>query len=112
MSALEEYNHALRSTYVSRSEPDIGRTYILVDEDAADAVIVELEAENERLRNAYGPGERQRAEQAEAEIKRWEACAYAERAARKQAEEENAQLMHNIEELRQFIKEGCRCEKE
>ena len=44
----EEYQHALRSTYVDRGEPDVGRTYYLVDEDKADALIAALEAEVER----------------------------------------------------------------
>ena len=43
--AREEYQHALRSTYVDRGEPDVGRTYYLVDEDKADALIAALEAE-------------------------------------------------------------------
>ena len=51
----EEYQHALRSTYVDRGEPDVGRTYYLVDEDKADALITALEAELERLK-----GERDR----------------------------------------------------
>jgi len=43
--AREEYQHALRSTYVDRGEPDVGRTYYLVDEDKADALIAALEQE-------------------------------------------------------------------
>ena len=46
----EEYQHALRSTYVSRDVDECGRTYDLVDEAAADALIAALEAELERLR--------------------------------------------------------------
>lgn len=50
--ARERYASALRSTFVSRSEPEVGKTYDLVDEDAADSLIAALEAENERLRVA------------------------------------------------------------
>lgn len=42
--AREEYKHALRSTYVSRDADECGRTYGLVDEDKADALIAALEA--------------------------------------------------------------------
>ena len=48
--AREEYQHALRSTYVDRGEPDVGRTYYLVDEDKADALIAALVAELERVK--------------------------------------------------------------
>lgn len=47
--AREEYQHALRSTYVDRGEPDVGRTYYLVDEDKADALIAALTARCEKL---------------------------------------------------------------
>ena len=47
MNAIEAYRHALRSTYVSRDADECGRTYGLVDEDAADAAITELEAERD-----------------------------------------------------------------
>jgi hypothetical protein len=50
MGALEEYRNALRSTYVDRSEPDIGRTYDLVDEEAADKYIAELEQERDKYK--------------------------------------------------------------
>ena len=40
--AREEYKHALRSTYVSRDADERGRTYGLVDEDKADALIAAL----------------------------------------------------------------------
>jgi len=40
--ARERYASALRSTFVSRSEPEVGKTYDLVDEDAADSLIAAL----------------------------------------------------------------------
>lgn len=42
---VEAYRSALRSTYVDRCEPDVGRTYDLVDEDAADAALAALAEE-------------------------------------------------------------------
>lgn len=47
IDAVRAYRTALRSTYVSRDGDECGRTYNLVDEDAADALIAELEAEVE-----------------------------------------------------------------
>lgn len=52
--AREEYQHALRSTYVDRGEPDVGRTYYLVDEDKADALIAALTADNDALAGELG----------------------------------------------------------
>ena len=48
--AREEYKHALRSTYVSRDADECGRTYGLVDEDKADALIAALQEENDNLK--------------------------------------------------------------
>jgi hypothetical protein len=45
--AVRQYRTALRSTYVSRDGDECGRTYNLVDEDAADAAIAELKAERD-----------------------------------------------------------------
>ena len=71
MSKLErlrkEYQHALRSTYVSRDADECGRTYDLVDEAAADALITALEAEVQRAKFQSYNELRQRAEKAEAE---------------------------------------------
>ena len=84
----KEYQHALRSTYVSRDVDECGRTYDLVDEAAADALIAALEAEvkrlDDKLMEAEGAHENARrwfeeqkkqfarAEKAEAEARRWE----------------------------------------
>jgi hypothetical protein len=45
IDAVRAYRTALRSTYVSRDGDECGRTYNLVDEDAADALIAALDAE-------------------------------------------------------------------
>lgn len=71
IDAVRAYRTALRSTYVSRDGDECGRTYNLVDEDAADALIAELEAEVERanelcIRDLEHT--EKRAEQAEAEV--------------------------------------------
>ena len=71
----EEYQHALRSTYVSRDADECGRTYDLVDEAAADALIAALEAEVQRAKFQSYNELRHRAEQAEAEAtEAWQKC--------------------------------------
>lgn len=47
----EEYEHALRSTYVSRDANECGRTYDLVDEAAADALLTQMQAERDEARS-------------------------------------------------------------
>lgn len=51
LPACEEYTHALTSTYVDRGEPDVGRTYYLVDQDKSDAALAALLDELERAEN-------------------------------------------------------------
>lgn len=65
IDAVQAYRTALRSTYVSRDGDECGRTYNLVDEDAADAAIAALEAERDAARSAQKKAQR-RADQIEA----------------------------------------------
>jgi len=79
--ARERYASALRSTFVSRSEPEVGKTYDLVDEDAADSLIAALGDEIAELTGqnidleVWRASAVKRAEQAEAEAtEAWQKC--------------------------------------
>lgn len=114
--AREEYQHALRSTYVDRGEPDVGRTYYLVDEDKADALIAALTADNDALAGELGrKNDRNRQLTASVEKLERERDAYANAASdchmwqlrAEQAERERAAARVNLDLAKRDMREGA-----